>query len=84
MRAVLLLQQGQNAFALVTVPFGTSLSDFGSNISKSIFGVLPLGLLTFYLNALLRPASLESQKPLTRGISAPQFGDSHRTVLAHS
>src|SRR3972149_7275078 len=78
-----LLQQRQVAFARLTVLSGTSLSFFGSNISNSTSGGLPFGWTTLYRNALFRPAFFESQNDLISGISAPQFGASHCTVLAH-
>ena len=70
------------AFARVTVPVCTSSFAFGSNTSNSTRGGIPSGCSTRYCSARLRVAFLHSQNERMSGISAPQFGDSQRTVRA--
>ena len=62
---------------------GTSLSLVGWKISNSTRGVSPFLRMTLGLSAFLRLAFLLSQNERMSGISAPQLGDSHRTVRAH-
>src|SRR5262249_45393250 len=75
-------QQTQVAFARVTVPPGTSLSVLGSKTSNSTLGGDLACLCISYLSARRRVVFLPSQNERTKGISAPQFGDSQRTVRA--
>jgi hypothetical protein len=75
-------QHAQVAFARVTVPAGTSFSVFGSKISNATRGGSPDERSTRCRSARLRLAFLQSQNERTSGISAPQFGDSQRTVRA--
>ena len=70
------------AFARLTVPVETSFSVVGSKISKPTVG--PAASRPGNgRSARFRFSFLQSQNDRTSGISAPQFGDSQRTVRAH-